>query len=268
MVIVAASINTRFVILETSQARSSADIDALARSGLALAAAKITARENLQQVAGSFSARFDNGMIDGSYRNSAGLVDINTATIELLDAVFAYSGMVSAQRRRALAGRVVDWRDDDGQRILDGGDELDNYSDPLNPTPKNGPFSSVLELAQVPGFTEDERLRLDRLLTVSAGIGTVHPVLIHPGILAAISGISDDGVRRLKQLNVGDSDQILEIAASEPAIEGLVSQAISVSWQIEMSLSLANDKTKNVVATIAFVPNDHRLFRVIEMDTR
>jgi len=266
MVIVAASVNTQTVIDETAPARGTLHLEALTSTALSVAAARIASRADATQLSGSFSVTNEMGTAAGTFRNSAAFVDLNMAPMDLLAGMLALAEIASPERRWALAGRIVDWRDDDGQRIVDGEPESNDYGGTSHPAPKNGPFSTPFELAQVPGWSEQERRRVHSVVTASSGIATVHPALVDPRILAAVPGVDPQVATRLGDLRPGAGDQIRQITAEDPVLQALVSQTPSSSWRVEIALAPADGPSSNAVAIITFVPNDRRLFRVVSFD--
>lgn len=88
--------------------------------------------------------------------------DINTATEDaLLAALMKHVSDESLARH--LAARIADWKDPDDE-VREGGAERNEYSSAgLLYAPRNGPFESVSELSQVPGFERFPKALFDEL---------------------------------------------------------------------------------------------------------
>jgi general secretion pathway protein K len=80
----------------------------------------------------------------------AGKVDLNTADGNLLSAVFAANGW-SEEDARAMAARILDWRDPDDVEEPGGAERRDYVAAHRNYAPRNAPFESVDEIRQVLG---------------------------------------------------------------------------------------------------------------------
>jgi len=96
----------------------------------------------------------------------AGLIDLNTAPRDVLEALFVGLGQPQDQAVR-LAGAIIDFRDDDDIPSSGGDSELQQYKNAgLSYGPKNAPFSTVGELDQVLGMNAALLSRLRPLVTV------------------------------------------------------------------------------------------------------
>jgi general secretion pathway protein K len=96
-------------------------------------------------------------------QDQAGLVDLNTASPQLITAML--SGLnASSSEARNLAAEFQDYRDADNQGA-DGGLELTTY-DRKSFGPKNAPFAVVEEVDQLPHVTDEMTAQLIPLVTV------------------------------------------------------------------------------------------------------
>jgi general secretion pathway protein K len=80
----------------------------------------------------------------------AGRIDLNLADPELLFAVFAANGWAEPDAR-AMAARIIDWRDPDDTPGPGGAESPQYVAAHLPYGPRNAPFESVAELRQVLG---------------------------------------------------------------------------------------------------------------------
>ncbi|RMF17751.1 MAG: general secretion pathway protein GspK [Alphaproteobacteria bacterium] len=125
-----------------------------------------------------------------------GLVDLNAAPRPLLAALIHRLG-VAADRADVLAGRIMDFRDLDSEPQPRGGAEDEAYARAHMPFgPKNGPFDSPDELAQVLGIGFDLAARMKPYVTVMSGARGIDPLVAPPLVLEALPGLSD-AARRL-----------------------------------------------------------------------
>lgn len=83
-----------------------------------------------------------------SVRRTDGLVDLNSADQRLLQSVFIAGG-ASERLAAALAARVLDWRDPDSFRRIDGAEDTDYRNAGLQWTPRDAQFAAVDELRYI-----------------------------------------------------------------------------------------------------------------------
>ncbi|KAA0069296.1 general secretion pathway protein GspK [Rhodanobacter sp. T12-5] len=121
--------------------------------------------------------------------DEGGKVDLNTASPEVLQALFQAAGMPQAQAQ-ILAGRVVDWRNpvnlvgaaDSGREAYAAAGR--DYG------PRNAPFASVEELQMVLGMTPALYRQLAGVITIWSGSTSPDPDMAPPLALAAIPGMT------------------------------------------------------------------------------
>lgn len=121
--------------------------------------------------------------------DEGGKVDLNTASPEVLQALFQATGMPQAQAQ-ILAGRVVDWRNpvnlvgaaDSGREAYAAAGR--DYG------PRNAPFASVEELQMVLGMTPALYRQLAGVITIWSGSTSPDPDMAPPLALAAIPGMT------------------------------------------------------------------------------
>ncbi len=121
--------------------------------------------------------------------DEGGKVDLNTASPEVLQALFQATGMPQAQAQ-ILAGRLVDWRNpvnlvgaaDSGRAAYAAAGR--DYG------PRNAPFASVEELQMVLGMTPALYRQLAGVITIWSGSTSPDPDMAPPLALAAIPGMT------------------------------------------------------------------------------
>ncbi len=115
----------------------------------------------------------------------SGRVDINGADAALLSALLAVNG-VELEEARAMAARIVDWRDKNDDLTPGGAESAEYRRESLSYGPRNGPFESVDEAWQVLGITQTLREQLGSSLTVYTGQLGVDPAAAPAQVQAAL----------------------------------------------------------------------------------
>ena len=132
--------------------------------------------------------RFSDGTADIAVRDARGLVDINRASAALLDTVLAGAG-VEEQARAALVDAILDWRDADQLKHLNGAEDDDYRRAGLAWTAHDAGFSSIEEFRYVLGMNTALFERLAPYLTVASGQAGVTGGLAPPWL----AGLLGDG---------------------------------------------------------------------------
>lgn len=124
------------------------------------------------------------GGIDVTLENLAGRINPNQASPELLMSLFRQL-QVDAQRARALADAIADWRDPSAQRRPFGAKAPDYRQAGRSYGPPEAPIQSLGELSAVLGMTSDLLSRLAPHLTVYRN-GEPEAAVAGPVVLAAL----------------------------------------------------------------------------------
>ena len=95
---------------------------------------------------------YDNATVMVSAIDEGGKVDINTATPDVLQALFQVAGMDPAQAK-ALSGNVVDWRNPVGVESAAASQHAAYAAAGRDYGPRHAPFVSIEELQMVLGMT-------------------------------------------------------------------------------------------------------------------
>lgn len=135
--------------------------------------------------------------------NERSLIDLNQATKDMLTALLAALA-IPPEEADPLADAVLDWRDTDDLRLLNGAEDPDYESDGLPYGAKDAPFDTVEELQQVKGFDRALFLQLAPALTVWAGTQRVVPEFAPPLVQAAVEG------RSLEEVELRREEEELE----------------------------------------------------------
>lgn len=146
-----------------------------------------------------FAVNIDEKTVTLAVRSATGLVDLNTAPADLLDAALRAAGIAEV-KRRGVVDAILDWRDGDNLRHLDGIEDQDYIAAGLPWTSRDGRFVAVDELRYVPGIGQDEFERIAPLVTVYSGRSGVDLELAPPSLVEAMTG---ESVEPASQDNAG-----------------------------------------------------------------
>ncbi len=122
---------------------------------------------------------FDLRLVD-----QAGLIDLNAAPQEMIVDVLTGAGF-EPSLTQALAGQIIDFRDQDDVPQAGGASERAAYAQAgLSWTPRNGAFLAAAEIAQLPSVTSDVLVRLRPLVTTFNGTASVDFAVMAPRVRA------------------------------------------------------------------------------------
>lgn len=122
--------------------------------------------------------------------NESGRIDLNTAGPELLDGLLATVEPDDALRAR-LTDAIMDWRDGDDLRRLNGAEVDDYLAAGLNYGPANAPFTSVEELQRVLEMTPVLYRQIRHSLTLRNPRRGINPKFAPRQVLLALPGVSE-----------------------------------------------------------------------------
>ncbi len=184
---------TRTTRTETALARNlleNARAEALADAGVHLAAA------GLLQPTGAGGWAIDGevhgfdlegGEVRVTIADEGGKIDLNLAAEELLLGLFKAAG-VDAGTRAELVGAILDFRDPDSLRHIDGAED-DDYADAGYPyDAKDGAFEAVAELQQVMGMSPPLFALVAPAVTVHSRKPLPNDKTASPLVAAALAG--------------------------------------------------------------------------------
>lgn len=141
----------------------------------------------------------DDAAVEFSVINVAGLVDLNTASVELLARLVAGLGE-PATSAEAIAAAIADFRDLDDVRLPRGAEAPQYDAARRGYGPKNAPFETIEELDQVLGVRPDLMIRLREVVTVSSRSPMLDVQVSPPELLRALASNPDDGKTGLFRL--------------------------------------------------------------------
>lgn len=159
-------------------------------------------------------------------RDEAGKIDLNHAGAEVLIALMVQAG-VEMNRASAVADAILDWRDADDMRRLNGAEDADYRVADRGYGAADSRFHSVDELQRVLGMEPDIFAAIEPALTVYSGLAGTNPDLATSQVANAISGLP----------------------AAQTSASGL-------SFTIYVEAATAEGIKSRVAATVALVPGN------------
>lgn len=216
------SLSVRTHVRETSSEVAVAEARVLAEAGVHLALHDlVNARQtrNWQRRfpadARAHSCGMEAGRVVIVVEDEAGKVDLNAAPEGLLSLLIAGVG-VPRDDARQLAAAIADYRDRDDARSPDGAEAEDYAKAGRTIGPKNAPFDSTAELAQVLGFHSALVARLMPFLSVHSGLPGIDPARASSVLVAVLGGgTSPSGQLRLPaELRAISPQRVFRITAT------------------------------------------------------
>jgi general secretion pathway protein K len=122
------------------------------------------------------------GALSVSVTDEAAKIDLNTAGVPLLQALMVGLGE-APDRASQIADAIFDYRDADDTKRPNGAESAEYRAAGLGWLPKNAPFQSVEELAQVPGMTPQLLTRMQPWLGVHTGLAGVDASLASQALI-------------------------------------------------------------------------------------
>jgi len=174
--------------VEAGRARS------MAEAGTYHAIMEMLVSENTQRwpVNGSINRiRYEDGHVAIAIRDARGLVDINSASAAVLDTVLAGAGMEQQGQRQALVDAILDWRDRDNLKHLNGAEDDDYRRAGLSWAARDGDFSSIEEFRYVLGMSNPLFAQLAPYLTIHSGQAGVKLDYAPPWLVSVLSARQD-----------------------------------------------------------------------------
>lgn len=115
-----------------------------------------------------FEVRIGDDAVTVAIRDASGLIDLNAANADLLDAALK-ACQVEETMRLDLVDAILDWRDGDDLAHLHGVEDDGYVAAGVAWTSRDGAFESIDELKYLPGMSQALYDRLAPLVTVHSG---------------------------------------------------------------------------------------------------
>jgi len=131
------------------------------------------------------------GVVTVALFDERGKIDLNGAPAELLDGLLSAAEVADDQRAR-LVDAILDWRDEDDLRRLNGAEDADYAAAGLDYGAKDAPFDTVEELQRVLGMTAKIYQAIYPAVTVNSGLRGINPLVAPKLALMALPGVTAD----------------------------------------------------------------------------
>ena len=126
-------------------------------------------------------------------QDELGRIDLNHAEQGLLTGLFRSAGLGSKDAND-IVDKILDWRDGNGGRRLNGATAQDYRAAGYQLGPRNGAFQSVDELQLVIGMTKALYARVEPALTVHSGRPFIDPKFAPREALLALPAMNEEVV--------------------------------------------------------------------------
>jgi general secretion pathway protein K len=136
------------------------------------------------------------GVVRILIQDEGGKIDLNRSSGAVLESLFVAAGM-AADAAPHLADAIVDFRDADNLRQLNGAEDGDYAAAGLRHDAKDAPFASTEELLQVLGMTKDLYDRIAPLVTVYSPRRDVNLATAPPAVLSVLPYLTAERVRTI-----------------------------------------------------------------------
>jgi general secretion pathway protein K len=187
----------RTEVQSTANSVASIRAEAAADAGVFKAIQELTRPEtDLQRWQGNGLVHewaFDNIAMQITILDEAARIDLNSAPDILLSSMFRSLGLDDTTAS-SLADAVVDWRDPDDLRKINGAEREDYIAAGKDYVPRNANFESVEELRLVLGMNDTIFWRTLPLVTVHSGRTGVSSLVAPRAVLLALPGATPDQV--------------------------------------------------------------------------
>jgi general secretion pathway protein K len=155
-------------------------------------------------------------------QDELGRIDLNQADQSVLIGLFRSAGL-EAQAADGLVDKILDWRDANPARRLNGAKDRDYRAAGFAYGPRNGPFQSVEELKLVMDMTPELFRRVAPALTVYSGRQFLDPRFAPREALLALPGTTPSAVAnavtsRERQPNGGTLEPMMSLGGRAFAI--------------------------------------------------
>ncbi|MGH8584436.1 MAG: general secretion pathway protein GspK [Gammaproteobacteria bacterium] len=133
----------------------------------------------------AYRVRFGGGRVTIRLQDQGGLIDLNAARRDLLDALLRVNG-AEEDVRASVVDAILDWRDVNDLRSLHGAEDDDYVAAGRRYGAKDGLFNTVEELQQVLGVRPALYRRIAAALTVHSHQNGVDARVAPPQVLKAV----------------------------------------------------------------------------------
>jgi len=192
-------------VRSASSFRAEVEGQALADGAAMLAARDLLSAEKPATAVMTRQYLIDGRVVVAEIAPASGWIDINSAPVGLLKALFEVRAGLPPERAARLAAAVVDWRDPD-HAVQPNGAEADEYASAGTAyRPRNDRFQAPEDLLQVLGMNFDVFDSIRDCITVAAtGQGGVNAQAAPASVLSVLAHGDDRTVSRVLGRRAGD----------------------------------------------------------------
>jgi general secretion pathway protein K len=233
--------------------------EALAESGVELAAYQLTAQANLQPLQGHFSFRQGTAAVSVKFRCENSLIDLNFAPEQVLSGLLIGVG-VQPNDAVGYADRIIAWRtplragtNDAEAAIYEATGK--SYG------PRHGPFQDPNELGLVAGLPGALVDRVLPYVTVYSGRPEVNVLAAPPQVLAALPGLTPDRLQLLVNLRANAPQDVMR--AQLGMTQSYITLDPSRANRVTVDVQLHSGRHIRTQATIFLLPRDTEPYRVL-----
>ena len=140
--------------------------------------------------------RFDDVDLSYNVTIEQGKIDINAAPYAMIRGLLQVLE-VEEEQAEAISDSIIDWRDEDDLRRLNGAEEAEYLEAGMHTIPANAPFRSINELQQVLGMDADLYRKLEPHVTVHTFSDRINLQYASRETLLAIPGVDSAEVEAL-----------------------------------------------------------------------
>lgn len=175
---------------------------------------------------------FGGEMLEIRVFNEASRIDLNAASQARLEALLL-ALEIQPDVATALANQILDWRDEDDSRRLDGAEDADYEAAGRPYGAKDRPFDTVEELQQVLDMTPELYHRLAPALSTDRSEEEIDAELAPPLVRAALRGITLGEMMEMDRASAAQEQLELELEQASSLNRGGPLYRVRVSWLAE-----------------------------------
>jgi general secretion pathway protein K len=198
------ALSTRRALDQSQSALTQSQAVALADGGINYAMYMLThpdPKQRWQTDGRPYQVRFPTAEVRIRIYDEAGRLDINAVQEATLRSFLSRAlGDVEAARR--LTDTILDWRDQDSLRRMQGAEIEEYRAAGKFPRPQNRPFASPEELAGVLGLPPVLATKLNQLVTIWSGQDGINPYKASEEVLRIVFAGEENQIAQLLQLRL------------------------------------------------------------------
>jgi len=196
--------------------------------------------------------QLDRATVAIKVEDEAARIDLNGAAPELLRGLLEAIGG-SREQIQPVVDAIVDWRDEDHERSLQGAERAEYAAAGRSYGPADRPFLVAGELRAVLPVTTDLYRRIAPFVTVFTGASTIDPLWAPREVLLALPGVGEADVARIEaERRKKPPPQTQDIAQLLPGANAVIGPAQRPLLRITLDAEIDGRvrRTATIVATL------------------